>query len=49
MNMDKFRNYYSYPSKRKWLMGPDGDDDPRGKKWIDSKTLTKKKKINRTW
>ena len=47
--MDKFRNYYSYPSKRKWLMGPDGDDDPRGKKWIDSKTLTKEKKINRTW
>lgn len=39
--MDKFRNYYSYPSRRKRLMGPDGDDDPRGDRF---KNTDEKKK-----
>lgn len=42
MNMDTLRNH---SSKRKWLVDTDGN--PRGDKWIDSKTL--RKKIKRTW
>lgn len=37
--------YIEKSFKRKWLVDTDGD--PRGDKWIDSKTL--RKKIKRTW